>query len=220
MDIRSHLPFALAWEEIARKLHLDEEDGEDLRPYFEEAMRIANPKAAFCRVSVRVEGNERVWLENTCFESPLLAKNLAACQEVYPYVVTCGRELYDLCQRIEDPIMRYWLEYIAESVLRCAMLPVFEEMRALYHTTARYTMNPGSLPEWPIENQKPLFALLGDVEGAIGVSLTPSMLMLPNKSGSGILFASKEDYSNCALCTRLNCPTRRAPYHGDAKISS
>ena len=205
MEIRSHLPFALAWEEIARKLHLDEEDGEDLRP---------------CRVSVRVEGNERVWLENTCFESPLLAKNLAACQEVYPYVVTCGRELYDLCQRIEDPIMRYWLEYIAESVLRCAMLPVFEEMRALYHTTARYTMNPGSLPEWPIENQKPLFALLGDVEGAIGVSLTPSMLMLPNKSGSGILFASKEDYSNCALCTRLNCPTRRAPYHGDAKISS
>ena len=204
MEIRSHLPFALAWEEIARKLHLDEEDGEDLRPYFEEAMRIANPKAAFCRVSVRVEGNERVWLENTCFESPLLAKNLAACQEVYPYVVTCGRELYDLCQRIEDPIMRYWLEY----------------MRALYHTTARYTMNPGSLPEWPIENQKPLFALLGDVEGAIGVSLTPSMLMLPNKSGSGILFASKEDYSNCALCTRLNCPTRRAPYHGDAKISS
>lgn len=144
MEIRSHLPFALAWEEIARKLHLDEEDGEDLRPYFEEAMRIANPKAAFCRVSVRVEGNERVWLENTCFESPLLAKNLAACQEVYPYVVTCGRELYDLCQRIEDPIMRYWLEYIAESVLRCAMLPVFEEMRALYHTTARYTMNPGS----------------------------------------------------------------------------
>ena len=93
MEIRSHLPFALAWEEIARKLHLDEEDGEDLRPYFEEAMRIANPKAAFCRVSVRVEGNERDWLENTCFESPLLAKNLAASQEVNPYVVTSGREL-------------------------------------------------------------------------------------------------------------------------------
>ena len=44
MEIRSHLPFTLAWEEIARKLHLDEEDGEDLRPYFEEAMRIASSK--------------------------------------------------------------------------------------------------------------------------------------------------------------------------------
>ena len=65
MEIRSHLPFALAWEEIARKLHLDEEDGEDLRPYFEEAMRIAKTKSAVCRVRVRGEGNERVLLEKT-----------------------------------------------------------------------------------------------------------------------------------------------------------
>lgn len=216
MKIRLHLLFALAWEEIAAKLRLDEDDGEDLRPYFEEAMRIANPKAAFCRVAVRVEDKKHVWLGDTRFESALMARNLAACKEVYPYVATSGRELYDLCQSVDDPIMRYWLEFIAESVLRRAMVPVFEEMRALYRTAARYTMNPGSLPEWPIENQKPLFALLGDVEGAIGVSLTPSMLMLPNKSGSGILFESREDYSNCALCTRLNCPTRRAPYHGES----
>ena len=82
MEIRLHLPFALAWEEIAAKLRLDEDDGEDLRPYFEEAMRIANPKAAFCRVAVRVEDEKHVWLGDTRFESALMARNLAACKDV------------------------------------------------------------------------------------------------------------------------------------------
>lgn len=213
MEVRLNLPFELTWEEIIQRLRLDEDDSEDFRPYFDEAMRIANPKAVFCRAPVRVEGEKTVWLGDTRFESALLARNLAGRAEVYPYVVTSGRELYDLSRRPDDPIIRYWLEIVAENVLRLVMPCVFDEMRSLYHTQARYTMNPGSLPEWPIDNQRPLFELLGDVEGAIGVQLTPSMLMLPNKSGSGVLFESEENYVNCALCTRLNCPSRRAPYH-------
>ena len=126
MEIRLHLPFALAWEEIAAKLRLDEDDGEDLRPYFEEAMRIANPKAAFCRVAVRVEDEKHVWLGDTRFESALMARNLAACKEVYPYVATSGRELYDLCQSVDAPLCAIgW-----NSLLRaCCAAPWFPCLR-------------------------------------------------------------------------------------------
>jgi len=38
-------------------------------------------------------------------------------------------------------------------------------------------MNPGSLEDWPLTEQRVLFALLGDPQAAIGVRLTDSLLM-------------------------------------------
>ena len=45
------------------------------------------------------------------------------------------------------------------------------------------------MADWPIEEQQPLFRLLGDTERAVGVRLTDSMLMVPTKSVSGICVA-------------------------------
>ena len=73
-------------------------------------------------------------------------------------------------------------------------------------------MNPGSLADWPLREQRTLFALLGDVHGAIGVELTPSLLMTPTKSVSGILFPTAETFASCQLCPREECPNRRAVY--------
>lgn len=39
--------------------------------------------------------------------------------------------------------------------------------------------------DWPLTQQQPLFTLLGDPEASIGVQLTDSLLMIPNKSLSG-----------------------------------
>jgi len=67
-------------------------------------------------------------------------------------------------------------------------------------------VNPGSgnIDLWPIEQMHGLFRLLGE-RGAepIGVRLTESSLMVPNKSIAGMLFASaKSDYESCAYCDR------------------
>ena len=72
-------------------------------------------------------------------------------------------------------------------------------------------MNPGSLPDWPISQQRPLFDLVGKA-AEIGVHLTDSYLMRPLKSVSGILFATDVTYENCQLCPVERCPNRRAPY--------
>ena len=75
-------------------------------------------------------------------------------------------------------------------------------------------MNPGSLPQWPLSQQRVLFSLLGDVTGAIGVELTESCLMIPAKSTSGILFDSDTEYNNFRFCPMENCPGRSAPFSG------
>jgi hypothetical protein len=75
-------------------------------------------------------------------------------------------------------------------------------------------MNPGSgdANVWPIEQQKELFSLFGDVENLIGVRLTDSFLMVPNKSVSGICFPTEINFQSCQLCHRMNCNGRKAPF--------
>jgi hypothetical protein len=75
-------------------------------------------------------------------------------------------------------------------------------------------MSPGSgdVNVWPIEQQRELFELLGDVRGQIGVELTDSFLMVPNKTVSGIHFPAEKDFRTCQVCHRENCPSRGAPF--------
>jgi cobalamin-dependent methionine synthase I len=81
-----------------------------------------------------------------------------------------------------------------------------------YQLARTASIHPGSLQDWPIQEQGPLFAQLGEAAPAIGVQLTPSYLMVPTKSVSGIRFPLEESFESCQLCTRQNCPNRRAPY--------
>ena len=71
-------------------------------------------------------------------------------------------------------------------------------------------MSEAVLPETSMfEVEQPM------VEALIGVRLTESCLMIPNKSLSGLLFPSEFGYENCAVCPREGCRGRRAPYDPD-----
>jgi hypothetical protein len=73
-------------------------------------------------------------------------------------------------------------------------------------------MNPGSLTDWPLKEQRVLFDMLGDPEAAIGVELMQTYLMRPAKTVSGLLFTTQDSHVNCRLCPREICPNRRAEY--------
>ena len=96
--------------------------------------------------------------------------------------------------------------------LGCATAFFLAEVEKTFHVGASSIKNPGSHPDWPLREQGPLFRLLGDVAGAIGVTLSESFVMLPTKSVSGILFPTDSDFASCQLCPREECPNRRAPY--------
>lgn len=88
-------------------------------------------------------------------------------------------------------------------------------MKAAHALEKTAVMTPGSLYDWPIQEQKPLFTILGDIESAIGVRLRDSFMMDSRQSVSYILFPTKIDFQTCMLCPRQGCPKRRAAYDPD-----
>jgi hypothetical protein len=73
-------------------------------------------------------------------------------------------------------------------------------------------LSPGSLSSWDIAGQVPLFDFLGEGTALAEVELTPSYLMIPYKSGSGLSFPTDSPFESCMRCPRVNCPNRRAEY--------
>jgi hypothetical protein len=146
------------------------------------------------------------------FNSRVLRINLDSAHRVFPYVATCGAELWEWMNGLEDMLHRFWADAIAEMAVRVASQALDEHLAERYRPGSLSRMNPGSLGEWPIREQRALFKLLGDPEELIGVQLLKSCLMVPNKSVSGIQFPTEDGFVNCQLCPREDCPGRRAPY--------
>lgn len=181
----------------------------------DEASKTARPRAVYRAAYITGRGEDWVEIDGQHFTSRVLRVNLENAYRVFPYLVTCGPELQSWANQYDDMLLKYWAEAIKESALRCAMPVLLEDLHARFHPGHTASMNPGSLTDWPIQEQRVLFDLLGPAAGAIGVCLTDSMLMVPTKSVSGIHFPTEADFESCQLCPRADCPGRRAPYDKD-----
>jgi hypothetical protein len=185
----------------------------ELQRMLEQAGPIARPKA-FYRVSyINNRGDGWVDIDSTRFTSRVLQVNLDHAYRVFPYLATCGPELQAWADGIEDMLLNYWAETVKEAALFCAMRALFEDIDQRYRPGHMATMSPGSLADWPIEQQKPLFHSFDGLDSRIGVQLTDSLLMVPTKTVSGIRFTTELDFESCQLCPREGCPGRRAVYN-------
>jgi len=186
-----------------------------VREMASEAMRIARPLAVYREVFIGEKGEDYVVVEGVRFVSRVLRVNLGEAYRVFPYVATCGRELQEWSDSFcGDMLKGFWAEAVKILALRAASDALSSRLSGLFPSGSS-VMNPGSLEDWPMSEQRPLFNLIGDPERLIGVRLTDSFLMLPTKSVSGIRFPPEVKYENCQLCPRENCPGRRAPYDKD-----
>ena len=192
------------------------EDFEEIVSLFASAPR-PRPKACYAVVPAHVEG-DRVRLGDEVFVSALLAENVAGQEWVCPYLATCGRELFDWARGVDDPFLRYAAEEALAQALVAARNALDAAFAGVFAGEKTAVMNPGSLAEWPIAEQKPLFRLMAAGASGLGVVLGDSLLMIPNKSVSGICFKNAHGYVNCRLCPRENCPNRRAPRDASAHV--
>ncbi|MFW6181753.1 MAG: vitamin B12 dependent methionine synthase [Spirochaetota bacterium] len=176
------------------------------------ARPVANPKAVYRPVYVELAGDEEVRLDGVTFTSGILRENLRNAGRVFPYVVTAGRELENVEVPGSDIMTVFCMDAVKEMILEQAVTFLERHLKERYALGPMAHMNPGSLGEWPISEQKQLFRLLGDVEGMVGVRLTGSLLMEPVKSVSGIHFPTEVDFKSCMLCTRHPCSKRKAEY--------
>jgi len=180
------------------------------------AARIAAPRACSATFDIQEKDEAAVVIADQRFESRILRVNLAHSDRAVLFVATCGTELEKWAESYQDMLLRWVAEELCEQALRAAVAALDQAVDPLLEGKYKVSMNPGSLEDWPLQQQKLLFHALGDVTGAIGVSLTDSFLMRPRKSLSGIKFSSRQPFANCRLCPRQDCPGRRMPFDNHA----
>ncbi len=215
MEVLDNIPFGIDAGEVLRQAHLtglDDEIEQAALELVDAARRVARPKALYevCYVESRTDDTTQIGAIE--FTSRVLRINLDGVERVFPYVVTCGAELDEMAGRQGDMLLGYCLEIIKERALGAAWTCLRECLQTKYALGQTSSMNPGSLDDWPITQQNELFSIFGDVEKLIGVKLTQSCLMLPNKSVSGIVFPTEVTFESCQLCPRPVCENRRAEF--------
>jgi hypothetical protein len=184
----------------------------DFQNLLDEALSCARPKALYRLAFIEDKNEQSVRIEGRVFNSRVLRVNLDTAQRVFAYIATCGAELEEWSHSIGDLLFHYWADIIKEAALIAAVQALYTHIDERYQPGRVSSMHPGSLDDWPLPEQGPLFALLGDTRSAIGVHLTESYLMVPTKSVSGLRFPLEETFESCTLCPRPDCPNRKAPY--------
>jgi hypothetical protein len=154
--------------------------------------------------------DDTVSIDGHIFNSKVLVKNLSDHEVCYPYVVTAGQEL----DKIELPKGQSLM--LLDLVKNIVVEKAFQYTKAVIadeHKLEGVTgMSPGHLDDWPLNQQRALFDLLGPGVEKIGVRLTDAFLMMPIKTVSGILFTSETGFQSCQICLQPRCMGRRAAY--------
>ena len=178
------------------------------------AQKLIHPRAAYGVAYIDAKGDRTVKVGGVVFQSRIFRQNLETVNKVFPYLITIGPELERTASAHGDLLMQYYLEETANMALEQAADWLARHLEEHFGVANLSNMSPGSLEDWPITEQAKLFSIFGDTEKLIGVHLTDTMLMIPRKSISGILFPSEEGFVACQLCERGHCPGRKAAYTG------
>ena len=218
MEILEYIPVNLDLEEIKRRLHMGKSgDWSHVQTLVEEAQSLISAKAVYKVCYIDSKHEDAITIDGRRLKSRVLRKNLNNVERVFLYVVTIGNRLEEKARACTDLLKKYYLDTIGNVALTDVRKYLKTQLQSRYALDGMSYMSPGSLKDWAIEEQIPLFSILGDVEASIGVKLSENLLMLPNKSLSGIYFPTEIPFYRCQLCHREDCPTRKAPY--DEKLA-
>jgi hypothetical protein len=212
MVVLDQIPVTLTIDEVMGRLRNQADLKECAAELLARVRTVARPKAAYAACFIEEKSHDGVTIDGVRFTSRVLRTNLDPVGQAFPFVATCGVEVDTLTVDHGDVMAEYCLDLIKRMLVQAARASLEAHVTARYALGQISRMSPGSLQDWPITEQQPLFALLGDVEAAIGVRLTDSLLMVPVKSVSGLMFPTEAKFESCRLCPRPVCEGRRAPY--------
>jgi hypothetical protein len=214
MEKIERIPVVLDRAEIIARLRFDPAKAriDDLDRLVVLAQGLIDPRGVYDVAFVGTRGEGAIEVAGVTFQSQILRRHLETSNKVFPYVITVGLGLERVAAAQGDLLRQYYLEEMANIALEKAATELAARLEERYRLGSLSNLSPGSLTDWPITEQTKLFSILGDTQRLIGVRLTDSMLMVPRKSISGILFPSEEGFVACQLCDRASCQGRKAPY--------
>jgi hypothetical protein len=199
--------------EILRRLRIArDQEWRRVCDLIESVWPLIEPKAAYKACPITSKHSDSVRLGQTCLRSRILRRLLEQSKQLFPYVVTIGKKLEEKIRTSDDILEQYYLDTIGNFALSSLLAEMEDHLQSRYGLQCISSMAPGSLAGWPLEEQGPLFSILGDVNSAIGVQLTEAFLMIPIKSESGIFFPTGEKFYSCQLCPRKDCVNRKTGY--------
>ena len=204
----------LEYEECLKKIYPNRRQPNDtlLKNIIHEAENVVEPRSIYRVACVESMGSTGVKIDRIKFTSSLLPKKLYKYCVLFPFILTLGQGLDKRIAASADSLLeQYYLDQIGNIFLRNCAFFLESHLKRSYKINQLSSISPGSLTDWPIEEQKALFSLFGDTQDLIGVTLTPQMLMIPKKSISGIFFPSQEKFIACSLCSRKDCQERSVP---------
>jgi hypothetical protein len=218
MEILNLIPVQVDLRSIGKSARVPEGEGEKRLLSLNAAAHSVMAAKAVYKVSyVDSKAEDSVIIDGVLFRSRVLRKHFDKVERVFPYVVTIGSGLEDMAKASGDPLEKYYLDLIGNAAVDQAREQVKKRLSTRYALQSLSYLGPGQLKDWPLEEQRPLFSLLGDVESAVGVTLSNSLLMIPRKSLSGIYFPTEIPFKACQLCPKERCPSRKARY--DEKLA-
>ena len=168
--------------------------------------RCGAPKAIIKWANVDCVKGDETTIEGVTFQSKVVADKLQNTPRVFLSVVTAGEGLERSGEFDDDPFLNTY----DGALLFHASKYMIRYMKEQFGFDGSSVLSPGSLPDWPIQNNFALFDIIGNVD-EIGVSLNEAGYIKPWNSGSHIHF-SGDGYQNCSLCRKLDCIGRRARF--------
>ena len=214
MEVLDRIPVELDLERVLAALRIQGQSPQAIEAERTAALAqsLARPRALYAVSYVEGRDGDRVNVDGVWFSSRVLRRNLEEVHRVFPSIVTLGRELEEAAGASGDLVRQFHLDAIGNLILRSSRMYLASHLERRFRLGRISGMNPGSLADWPLEEQGKLFSLFGDVEGLIGVRLTDQYLMIPRKTVSGIYFPTEVPFHSCQLCPRARCVGRKAAF--------
>lgn len=196
-----------------------------IEEYAAEAYHLIVPSYSFVIRDVELVLGSRVFVQGSgdlisnliVFQSEAIAQLLSECRRVALFVVTIGKYLEEMvCQLAEDGLMLQ--ASVLDAIGSDAVVKVADFVEGVIKERAGATglgtsrrFSPGYC-DWDISQQRGVFrAVKGD---SVGVHLTESYMMVPQKSISGLIGIGPSggglwDYNPCETCSKSDCSGRR-----------
>jgi hypothetical protein len=218
-QVVDHIPVEYDEEELWRELHVEtlKDKRKEIASLIEESRELIEPKAVYTYFEVvRIEGDSVRLESGDVLKGVILADMLRCGQKVAPYVATIGPKLEDRASKLTEDNM--FLAFILDKIGNYALEITKENIKSLVEKTlgdkvSNFGPGEGTGKLFGIEQQAVLFQILQPFN-SIGVQLTPSYLMIPKKSESGVFAVTDEEYVACQYCPK-KCEERASAFKGE-----
>jgi hypothetical protein len=213
-SILENIPFHIDSARVLRRLYFHNDKTIDdcvVRHLINEMKLLARPCAMYNILEVRKSLAGSLLVEGIEFTNSLLKTNLKDVERIFPYAITCGREVDSLIN-LPNPGKRYCMAVIRDIMLEDISNYLQDTITRRCGFDYLWQLKPGYLQAWPISERAKLFSILGDVENKLGVKLEEDGALNPASSDCGIFYYSEMEFEACQVCPQEPCMGRRAPY--------